>query len=112
MSKEEIEYTIKTDRNIGEIMFSRGDYSFKQWGLRHEIIDLIDDLQQENKQLKDKWNKLKEELKGELLFDQNWYDPEKEEYTQAKHFLDDTLDGFRYVLDRMIELDTPGNVDR
>lgn len=59
MNKEEIEYTIKTDRNTGEIVFSRGDYSFKQWGLRHEIIDLIEYLQQENKQLKENWNKMK-----------------------------------------------------
>lgn len=53
MNKEEVEYTIKTNRNTGEIVFSRGDYGFKQWGLTHEVIDLIEYLQQENKKLKE-----------------------------------------------------------
>lgn len=88
--KDIIEYTIKTDRNTGEIVFSRGDYSFKQWGLRHEIIDLIEYLQQENKQLKDNWNKLKDYLKETVNSD--CYSP---------------YDGYdwQYILDKMQELE-------
>ena len=64
MNKEEIYYIIKTDRNTGEIMFSRGDYSFKQWGISHEIIDLIEQLQQENKQLKERIDKAIKKIKA------------------------------------------------
>lgn len=42
------------------ITFQNRGIGFTQIGIAGEILDLIDDLQQENKKLKDNWNKLKE----------------------------------------------------
>lgn len=66
---------------------------------------MIIQLQQENKRLKDNWNELKEYLKHEIEFDKRWYIPEAEEYIAQKHFPDDTIDGFRYALNKIQELE-------
>ena len=44
------------------ITFQNRGIGFTQIGVAGEILNLIDDLQQENKKLKDNWNKLKEYL--------------------------------------------------
>ena len=54
--------------------------------------------------LKNNWKELKKWLEEELQYDINWYKPKCKEYIGQKHFPDDTLDSFRYVLDKMQEL--------
>lgn len=71
-----------------------------------EYKKMYETLQQQNKQLKDNWNKLKEYFKYEIEYDKRWYIPESEVYTQQKHYPDDTLDGFQYALDKMQELES------
>ena len=42
---------------------------------------------------------------SELNYDKNLYNPDSEEYrTGQKHYPDDTLDGFKIVIDKIIEL--------
>lgn len=72
---------------------------------KEDLYVWLDNLIQENKQLKDNWNKLKEYFKFEIEFDKRWYIPESEEYTMQKRFPDDTLDGFRYALEKMQEIE-------
>ena len=51
------------------ITFQNRGIGFTQIGIAGEILDLIDDLQQENKQLKDNWNDLKKYIIKNIIYD-------------------------------------------
>ena len=51
------------------------------------------------------WNELKETLKEEIKYDENWYNPDCVEYIGQKRYPDDTIDGFRYVVEKMEDLE-------
>lgn len=51
------------------ITFQNRGIGFTQIGIAGEILDLIDDLQQENKRLKDNWNKLKKYIIKNIIYD-------------------------------------------
>lgn len=94
--------------HIGDIYSYRDIEDMKSAEEHYEkelAYQAITQLQQENKQLKVNWNKLKEYLKYEIEFDKRWYIPVCEEYKEQKHFPDDTIDGFQYTLDKMQELE-------
>ena len=55
------------------ITFQNRGIGFTQIGIAGEILDLIDDLQQENKQLKDNWNDLKKYAKEVISTDNELY---------------------------------------
>lgn len=59
MSKE-----IDINKSNKSITFQNRGIGFTQ--IAGEILDLIDDLQQENKQLKDNWNKLKKMVRKRI----------------------------------------------
>ena len=54
---------------------------------------------------KKNWNKLKEWFKEEIKYDENWYNPECEEYIGPKKYPDDTIDCFKYSLNKMQEIE-------
>ena len=51
------------------ITFQNRGIGFTQIEIAGEILDLIDDLQQENKQLKDNWNDLKKYIIKNIIYD-------------------------------------------
>ena len=53
------------------ITFQNRGIGFTQIGIAKEILDLIDDLQQENKQLKEKIDKIREHCKKEYFIDES-----------------------------------------
>lgn len=69
------------------------------------LFEYIERLEQENKKIKDNWNKLKEWLEEEIKYNENWYKPECKEYIGQKRYPDDTIDGFNYVLDKLQEIE-------
>ena len=83
------------------ITFQNRGIGFTQIGIAGEILDLIDDLQQENKRLKDNWNKLKEYCKENTLC----YEVGDDENTKL---IGSKIHGLN-VLDKMQELEGSDN---
>lgn len=72
---------------------------------REKAIDLLDNQIDYTFQLNNRWNELKKWLEEEIQYNENWYNPECKEYIGQKNYPDDTIDGFRYTLDKMQELE-------
>lgn len=80
-----------------------------------QILNILIDAEEEIKRLK-KQNEflmkqdnilqsLMQWIYSELNYDKNLYNPDSEEYrTGQKHYPDDTLDGFKIVIDKIKEL--------
>lgn len=70
------------------------------------------DMTHRNTELLSNWNELKEWLKEEIKYDENWYNPECEEYIGPKKYPDDTIDGFKYSLNKMQEIEKGNENDK
>lgn len=84
------------------------DLLVEEIDLYNEVIEL----QQERNNYKElyekenkNWNELKETLKEEIKYDENWYNPDCVEYIGQKRYPDDTIDGFRYAVEKMEDLE-------
>lgn len=91
MSKE-----IDINKANKSITFQNRGIGFTQIGIADEILNLIENLQQKNKQLKDNWNNLKKWLEKELGDRTN---PNKDKW------LTGVYDAYRETIDKMQEIE-------
>lgn len=71
---------------------------------KETLKDMVIEKQEEIERLNNIINELEKWLKGEIDYNDNWYNPETKEYIGQKHFPDDTVEGFQYALDKLDEL--------
>lgn len=79
-----------------------------------QIVNILIDAEEEIKRLKQQneflmkqdniLQSLMQWIYSELNYDKNWYNPDSEEYIGPKRYPDDTLDGFKIVIDKIKEL--------
>ena len=100
MNKEKLKRGVRMNKKIDinkfnkSITFQNRGIGFTQIGVAGEILNLIDDLQQENNQLKGNWNELKKWLEENESFDD---------------YCNETT--FTSVLDKMQELEQGSDSD-
>ena len=83
------------------ITFQNRGIGFTQIGIAGEILDLIDDLQQENKQLKDNWNKLNKKYENAVEdYEQTMFEKE-----QLKKQLEEYKDNYNCLLKQKDAID-------